>query len=94
MSPTIELAKALIARASVTPEDAGCQELMIERLEAMGFQVERLRFGDVDNFWARRGTQGPLLAFAGHTDLIQHVEPDLTLHGLRILWRLNRQVKG
>ncbi len=70
MSPTLELTKQLINRQSVTPEDAGCQDLMIERLEKIGFEVERLRFGDTDNFWARRGQQGPLLAFAGHTDVV------------------------
>ena len=70
MSETLELAKRLIARRSVTPEDAGCQELMIERLEAIGFTVERLRFGEVDNFWARRGDAEPLYAFAGHTDVV------------------------
>lgn len=70
MSDTLTLAKDLIARASVTPEDAGCQDTMIRRLEAIGFQVERLRFGEVDNFWARRGDQEPLLAFAGHTDVV------------------------
>lgn len=70
MSTTLELAQELISRASVTPEDAGCQALMIARLEAIGFAVERLRFEDVDNFWARRGTEAPLLAFAGHTDVV------------------------
>jgi succinyl-diaminopimelate desuccinylase len=70
MSDTLALAKDLIARASVTPEDAGCQDAMIRRLEAIGFRAERLRFGEVDNFWARRGDQGPLLAFAGHTDVV------------------------
>ena len=70
MSDTLALAKDLIARASVTPEDAGCQETMIRRLEAIGFRAEHLRFGEVDNFWARRGDQGPLLAFAGHTDVV------------------------
>ena len=70
MSDTIELAKDLISRHSVTPEDAGCQEVMIQRLEAIGFQVERMRFDDVDNFWARRGDSTPLYAFAGHTDVV------------------------
>jgi succinyl-diaminopimelate desuccinylase len=70
MSDTLALAKDLIARASVTPEDAGCQDAMIRRLEAIGLRAERLRFGEVDNFWARRGEQGPLLAFAGHTDVV------------------------
>ncbi|MDH5301551.1 MAG: succinyl-diaminopimelate desuccinylase [Gammaproteobacteria bacterium] len=70
MSDTIDLAFDLISRPSVTPEDHGCQELMIQRLEAIGFKAERLRFDDVDNFWARRGSEGPLLAFAGHTDVV------------------------
>ncbi|MEJ2508983.1 MAG: succinyl-diaminopimelate desuccinylase [Gammaproteobacteria bacterium] len=70
MSATLELAKALIARASVTPEDAGCQALMAERLAAIGFTIEHLRFGEVDNLWARRGKEAPLLAFAGHTDVV------------------------
>ena len=69
-SPTLALTKALISRASVTPQDEGCQELMIERLNAIGFDVEHLRFGDVDNFWAVRGDSGPILCFAGHTDVV------------------------
>jgi len=69
-SATLALAKDLISRRSLTPEDAGCQELMITRLEALGFVIERLRFGDVDNFWARRGSNAPLYAFAGHTDVV------------------------
>lgn len=69
-SPTVELAKALISRRSITPEDAGCQELLIERLEKMGFQIERLQFEEVTNLWARRGTEGPLFCFAGHTDVV------------------------
>ena len=67
---TLDLALDLLRRPSVTPEDAGCQQLMIARLEALGFQVERLRFGNVDNFWARLGDQEPLFAFAGHTDVV------------------------
>jgi succinyl-diaminopimelate desuccinylase len=70
LSPTLQLAMDLIRCRSVTPEDDGCQELMIRRLEAIGFRVERLRFGEVDNFWAERGDSGPLLAFAGHTDVV------------------------
>ncbi len=70
MSQVIELTKALVARASVTPDDAGCQDLMIARLEAIGFRVERMRFGEVDNFWARHGDTGPVLCFAGHTDVV------------------------
>ncbi|MCG8314264.1 MAG: succinyl-diaminopimelate desuccinylase [Pseudomonadales bacterium] len=69
-SATIALATALIAHPSVTPEDANCQNMMIQRLEAIGFKAERLRFGEVDNFWARRGDSAPLLAFAGHTDVV------------------------
>jgi succinyl-diaminopimelate desuccinylase len=70
LSPTLQLATDLIRCRSVTPEDDGCQALMIQRLEAIGFRVERLRFGEVDNFWAVRGEQGPLLVFAGHTDVV------------------------
>ncbi|NOX75309.1 MAG: succinyl-diaminopimelate desuccinylase [Gammaproteobacteria bacterium] len=69
-SATLTLAKNLMSRRSVTPEDAGCQEVMITRLEALGFEIERLRFADVDNFWARRGTSAPLYALAGHTDVV------------------------
>lgn len=60
----------LIARASVTPEDNGCQQLMTEKLAGAGFTVEHLRYGDVDNFWAKRGDSGPVLCFAGHTDVV------------------------
>jgi len=70
MSATLELSSALIARASVTPDDKGCQQLLAERLEKIGFVIEKLRFGDVDNLWARRGTSAPLFAFAGHTDVV------------------------
>jgi len=67
---TIELALDLISRPSVTPDDQGCQQLMIDRLKKIGFEIEKLRFEDVDNFWARRNSDGPLLAFAGHTDVV------------------------
>ena len=70
----------LIARRSVTPEDAGCQELMIERLKALGFEVELLPFADVSNFWARRGTEGPLFCFAGHTDVVPSGPEDKWQH--------------
>lgn len=70
LSPTLHLALDLIGRRSVTPEDAGCQEVLIERLSALGFEIHRLRFGEVTNLWARRGTQGPLFCFAGHTDVV------------------------
>ena len=69
-SPTLELTKQLIARHSVTPIDDGCQQLMIDRLVKLGFHIENLRFEDVDNFWAIRGDTGPILCFAGHTDVV------------------------
>lgn len=69
-SPVLALTRDLISRASITPEDAGCQAAMIDRLQAIGFNIEQLRFGDVDNFWAVRGAAGPILAFAGHTDVV------------------------
>lgn len=68
--PTVSFACELIARESVTPEDAGCQVLMAERLSAVGFECEIMRFEDVDNMWARKGTASPLLVFAGHTDVV------------------------
>ena len=70
MSDTLDLAIDLIRRESVTPEDAGCQELMRGRLAAIGFECQDLPFGDVSNFWARRGNRAPLLVFAGHTDVV------------------------
>jgi succinyl-diaminopimelate desuccinylase len=70
MSPTLELACELLRRPSVTPDDAGCQEIMIARLEPLGFRVKRLRYGAVDNCWARLGDKVPLLVFAGHTDVV------------------------
>ncbi|MHB9022092.1 MAG: succinyl-diaminopimelate desuccinylase [Halothiobacillus sp.] len=67
---TILLAQALIRRVSVTPDDAGCQHLLAERLAAVGFVIQHLRFGDVDNLWAVHGVAGPLFCFAGHTDVV------------------------
>jgi succinyl-diaminopimelate desuccinylase len=67
---TLALAQALIARRSLTPFDHGCQEILIGRLEKIGFSIERIRCGEVDNLWARRGTTAPLLCFAGHTDVV------------------------
>lgn len=67
---TLELAQQLIARPSLTPKDEGCLELMIERLKPLGFEIHRLRFGQVDNLWARRGSARPLVVFAGHTDVV------------------------
>lgn len=71
-APTEEIAllAELIRRPSVTPDDAGCQALLAERLEALDFRIEPMRFGDVDNLWARRGTSDPVLCFAGHTDVV------------------------
>ncbi|MGB5492925.1 MAG: M20/M25/M40 family metallo-hydrolase, partial [Sedimenticolaceae bacterium] len=79
MSDTLELALDLIRRPSVTPEDAGCQTLMMQRLAAQGFCTEPLPFGNVENFWARRGRAGPVFCFAGHTDVVPP--------GPRDLWR-------
>jgi len=70
LDSTLQLAIDLISRPSVTPDDQGCQSLMSERLEKLGFNIEHLRFEDVDNFWARRNSTGPLLVFAGHTDVV------------------------
>ena len=70
LSPTLTLAFELLSRPSVTPDDEGCQALMIERLQALGFTIEQLPFGDVKNFWAVRGHHGPVVAFAGHTDVV------------------------
>jgi len=74
MSATLELTKHLISRPSVTPEDCGCQQFLADRLSAIGFTIEHLRFGHegnwTDNIWARRGNQSPVLAFAGHTDVV------------------------
>ncbi len=71
MTATLDLTQELIGRASVTPCDGGCQELLALRLARAGFEVEPLRFGNVDNLWARRGrAAGPLLCFAGHTDVV------------------------
>ena len=69
-NPTLELCKLLISRPSITPEDAGCQEIMIKRLKAIGFAIEKMPFGEVNNFWARKGQEAPLFAFAGHTDVV------------------------
>ncbi|MCF7361053.1 succinyl-diaminopimelate desuccinylase [Vibrio sp. A1-b2] len=70
VSPVLALAKDLISRQSVTPIDAGCQDLMIQRLKALGFEIESMVFEDTTNFWARKGTEAPLFTFAGHTDVV------------------------
>jgi len=70
MNSTVELTAELIRRASVTPEDAGCMDLVIGRLEPLGFRCEWLNFGDTKNIWLRRGDQAPLLVLLGHTDVV------------------------
>lgn len=70
MSDVIALAKDLIRRPSVTPQDEGCQTLMAERLARLGFVIEPMVFEDTTNLWARRGSEGPLFCFAGHTDVV------------------------
>lgn len=70
MQPVVDLTFQLMARPSVTPQDAGCQDLLARRLQACGFQVQSLRFGEVDNLWAWHGGEGPTLAFLGHTDVV------------------------
>ncbi len=67
---SLALAKQLIAEASVTPDDQNCQQLLAERLQAIGFEIEAMPFGDTRNLWARRGRSAPLVCFAGHTDVV------------------------
>ena len=70
MGDTLELARALIARRSVTPDDGGCQSLLAERLKRLGFALEPVESNGVTNLWARRGSSAPVLCFAGHTDVV------------------------
>ena len=70
MSEVLDLARDLIARPSVTPDDAGCQALVADRLSRAGFAIESLRFGEVDNLWATHGEGGPVLVLLGHTDVV------------------------
>src|SRR5512134_2160678 len=99
---TLSLARELIRRPSVSPADAGCQVLLGELLEAAGFTVERLRFGDVDNLWARRGQATPALVFAGHTDVVPagpreqwHTDPfAATVEGGTLIGRGAADMKG
>jgi succinyl-diaminopimelate desuccinylase len=72
----LELLRALLQRRSITPIDAGCQQLLASRLQAAGFHCESLPFADVSNLWARRGKDGPLLCFAGHTDVVPPGDTD------------------
>lgn len=69
-SDTIRLADELVSKNSVTPDDMGCQQLLADRLNPLGFTCEHMRFGEVDNLWARLGDTGPLFCFAGHTDVV------------------------
>ena len=102
MEKTLELCCELIRRQSVTPEDAGCQQLMMEQLAAIGFKCTALPFGEVSNFWAERGTSGPILVFAGHTDVVPtgppeqwHTPPfEPTLQGERLIGRGAADMKG
>lgn len=73
----IALTRELIERASITPSDAGCQAVMTQRLSRLGFNCEALRFGEVDNLWATRGSSNPTLVFAGHTDVVPPGPEDL-----------------
>lgn len=70
MTATLDLAQQLIRIPSVTPDDMGCQQIIADRLSNIGFEITHLRFGEVDNLWARYGTQSPLFVFAGHTDIV------------------------
>ena len=70
MSDTLQLTKDLISKASVTPEDKGCQLMMTDHLKKIGFAISDLKFGEVDNFWAVRGNSKPVFVFAGHTDVV------------------------
>jgi len=76
MEKTLSLCCELIRRKSVTPEDAGCQALMMAHLDSLGFACSELPFGEVSNFWAERGTDGPILVFAGHTDVVPTGPPE------------------
>jgi len=69
-SATLQLARGLILHRSITPEDSGCQDLLAQRLDPLGFSIERIRCGEVSNLWARRGRSAPLVCFAGHTDVV------------------------
>ena len=70
MSKTLSIAKELILKKSITPSDDGCQDLLINHLQSLGFTIEKMPFGKVNNFYARKGQEAPLLVFAGHTDVV------------------------
>lgn len=102
MEKTLELCLDLIRRQSVTPLDAGCQQLMMDRLDRLGFACTPLPFGEVSNFWAERGSSGPILVFAGHTDVVPtgpleqwHTPPfEPTLRGDTLVGRGAADMKG
>lgn len=102
MPTTLELAIELISRPSLTPNDAGCQTLIAEHLQAIGFTIEHLRFGEVDNLWARHGNTTPLFVFAGHTDVVPTGAENLwqfppftpTLHEGKLYGRGAADMKG
>ena len=102
MTATLELSKQLISRASITPDDQDCQKLIADRLQAIGFEVEHHRFGEVDNLWARRGSGQPLFVFAGHTDVVppgpvdqwQHDPFTPTISGSTLYGRGAADMKG
>jgi succinyl-diaminopimelate desuccinylase len=88
MSETLTLLEDLIRRESITPVDAGCQAVLVQRLSKLGFKEERLDFGDTKNIWLKRGESKPLFVFLGHTDVVP--TGDLNAWDSR---RLNRQLK-
>lgn len=102
MEKTLELCCELIRRESVTPLDAGCQQLMMTQLQQLGFECTPLPFGEVSNFWAERGADGPILVFAGHTDVVptgpvdQWNSPPFepTLRGDTLIGRGTADMKG
>lgn len=69
-SATLDLSTELISRPSITPDDKGCQQLLIDKLEPLGFKTEKMRFEEVDNIWLRKGDSAPVFCFAGHTDVV------------------------
>ena len=83
LSPTVELARDLIQRPSVTPLDGGCQAILAHRLDACGFECEHMPFQDVSNLWATRGDASPLLVFAGLTD---DAQVDFPVAALKLIY--------